>query len=208
MNINHFYTQEQLDFIREEYYTKTCKEVAVSFNEHFKTNVTYNSIRGAIKRNNFHSSPEKQNAIKGKKQTDFMSEEAIEKSKATRFKKGQTAHNSFPIGHERPNKDGFIEIKVSAPVGENKKRSVWKLKHHLLWEDLNGPIPPKHKVIFADGNNRNFDINNLILISDSEFMSMRKYGLRYTTSIDAAKSGIVMTKILRKVNGVNEHAKS
>lgn len=145
---------------------------------------------------------------KGCKQTDFMSEEAIEKTKATRFKKGQIAHNAYPIGYERPNKDDYIEVKVSGPVGENKKKSVWKLKHHLLWEDLNGPIPPKHKVIFADGNNRNFDIDNLILISDSEFMSMKQYGLRYTSSIDAAKSGIVMTKILRKVNGVHSNADS
>jgi hypothetical protein len=63
-------------------------------------------------------------------------------------------------------------------------------------------------VIFADGNNRNFNIDNLILISDSEFMSMKQYGLRYTTNIDAAKSGIVMTKILRKVNGVHSNADS
>jgi hypothetical protein len=37
---------------------------------------------------------------------------------------------------------------------------------------------------------------------------MKKYGLRYTTNIDAAKSGIVMTKILRKVNGVHSNADS
>ena len=51
-------------------------------------------------------------------------------------------------------------------------------------------------------------MDNLILISDSEFLSMRKYGLRYTNSIDAANSGIIMTKILRKVNGVHNNAKS
>ena len=208
------YTQEELNFIKETYKNNSASIVTKLFNEKFYPNRTYKAIKNVIIKYNFktgHVKDKKMDYVimqKGAKQIDFMSNEAIEKTKITRFKKGQIAHNSYPVGYERPNKDDYIEVKISGPVGENKKKSVWKLKHHLLWEEKNGPIPPKHKIIFADGDKRNFNMDNLILISDSEFLSMRKYGLRYTNSIDAANSGIIMTKILRKVNGVHNNAKT
>lgn len=213
--IFHFYTEKELKFIKDNYLIYEAKEVTRMFNEYFNENVSYYSIRGVIKRYNLKCDKNKQHDFgketRGKKITEFMSAESIEKTKATQFKKGQKAHNAYPVGYERPNKDDFIEVKISSPIGQNKKKSVWKLKHHLIWENANGQMPANHKIIFADGDNRNFNIDNLILISNSEFMSMKKYGLRYTDSKEAAESGILMTKILRKVNGVRgdgskEHA--
>jgi hypothetical protein len=47
---------------------------------------------------------------------------------------------------------------------------TWRPKHHLVWESHHGqPIPKGHAVIFGDGNNRNFDPDNLILVSRAQF---------------------------------------
>ena len=40
----------------------------------------------------------------------------------------------------------------------------WQSKHSLLWEQHHGrKVPKGHIVMFADGDRRNFDINNLML---------------------------------------------
>lgn len=101
---------------------------------------------------------------KGKKQTEYMSKDAISRTKATRFKKGSIPPNAVPIGYERIDKDGYINIKV-----EGRKKLV--LKHRYVWEQHNGPIPEGYNIQFKDGNKHNCeDINNLYMISRSEQM--------------------------------------
>lgn len=100
-------------------------------------------------------------ANKGKKQTEYMTPEAIERTKETRFKKGQQVWNHKQVGYERINVDGYIEIKVSEP-------NVFKFKHRVTWEKHNGPIPKGYNVQFKDGDRLNCDdITNLYLISRS-----------------------------------------
>lgn len=84
-------------------------------------------------------------------------------SQATEFKKGQMPHNYKPVGSERITPDGYLERKVAEP----KK---WKAVHHILWEEVNGPIPPRHKVIFKDNNKKNICIDNLFLVTFEEAM--------------------------------------
>ena len=49
---------------------------------------------------------------KGKKQTEYMSQEAMERTRGSRFKKGNVPHNTNYDGHERITKDGYIEIRI------------------------------------------------------------------------------------------------
>lgn len=100
---------------------------------------------------------------KGKKQTEFMSREAIERTKASRFQKGSIPHNAVPVGYERINKDGYVYIKV-----EGKRKLV--LKHRYIWEQHNGLVPEGYNIQFKDGNRQNCDIENLYMISQSEQM--------------------------------------
>lgn len=39
------------------------------------------------------------------------------------------------------------------------------MKHQLIWEKYNGPIPEGMVITFLDGNKQNFDINNLMAIT-------------------------------------------
>ena len=74
------------------------------------------------------------------------------------FKKGHVPKNHRPVGSERVNRDGYTEIKMCEP-------NVWRLKHRVVWEEANGNIPKGHAVIFKDGDKRNTDINNLLLVT-------------------------------------------
>lgn len=100
-------------------------------------------------------------ANKGRKQTEYMSAEQIEKTKATRFRKGHIPKNHKPVGYERVNRDGYIEVKTAEP-------NVFKLKHRLVWIEHNGSIPHGCNIQFRDGNRQNISINNLYMITRSE----------------------------------------
>ena len=97
---------------------------------------------------------------KGKRQSEYMTAEAIERTKATRFKKGQIPATAAPVGFERLTKDGYILIKVP----EHRKLV---LKHRYVWEKTHGKIPKGCNIQFKDKNPLNCTIDNLYMISRS-----------------------------------------
>jgi len=105
---------------------------------------------------------------KGKKQIDYMTSEAIEKSKKTRFKKGHDPHNTKKEGN------GAIVIRRMTPSITYKfyrvSKGVWELYHRIVWEKHNGKIPDNFMVGFKDGNTENTDFENLELITRTENM--------------------------------------
>jgi predicted Zn-ribbon and HTH transcriptional regulator len=128
---------------------------------------------------------------KGMKQSDFMSAEGIERTKATRFKKGQIPHNAkgFGIGRERVDKDGYIQVKVKLHSNIDGRWNNYRYKHVLIWEKEHGcHIPPKTAIIFADGNKRNFDPNNLVAVPRRILMIINRHHIPYfdRASLEAA----------------------
>lgn len=107
---------------------------------------------------------------KGKKLKDIYKPESIEKIKATQFKKGRAPHNTLPLGSERITPDGYLEIKTSMKGKSNAER--WTAKQRLVWEQHHGPIPAGCIIVFKDGNNRNFNIDNL------EMRTRREHGAK------------------------------
>jgi len=105
----------------------------------------------------------------------------------TQFKKGQVPHNYMPVGSERINTEGYVDIKVADP---NK----WKPKHILLWEALHGPRPKGYKVIFADGNKLNVVAENLLLVSDNELCRMNQNGW-IQNDPELTKTGLAIAKL-------------
>lgn len=82
----------------------------------------------------------------------------------TSFKKGHKPHSHVPVGSESVKKqdDDLVYVKIAEP---NK----WQSKHSLLWEKHHGKKVPKgHVVIFADGDRRNFELDNLVLVTRRE----------------------------------------
>ena len=79
---------------------------------------------------------------KGKK----LSDATKAKLAKTMFKSGNRPHNALPVCAESEDKYGYLMVKIAEP-------SEWKLKHHVAYGE---PVPTGHKVIFIDGNKRNF----------------------------------------------------
>ena len=196
----HRYSEEQKEFIIANNYGKYSKELAEMFNQYFNTNITAKEIayfRRNHKLNSGLTGQFKKGHVshnKGKKQIEYMSQESIERTKKTRFKKGNKPKNYRPVGSERITKDGYIEVKVADP---NK----WETKNKIIYKQYFGDIPKGHKVIYADGNKLNNDINNLILVSDNEELIMNKYKLR-TEDIELTKTGYLIAKVIDKTNMV------
>lgn len=70
--------------------------------------------------------------------------------RATQFKPGQPPKNTtLPLGSYRINKDGHLQQKVTELPGNNSKR--WRGVAELVWCKANGPLPPKHIVVFKPG---------------------------------------------------------
>jgi hypothetical protein len=57
-------------------------------------------------------------------------------SARAQFKKGQLPKTAKPIGSERFNKDGYIEISVKRGASRH-----FVLKHRWRWEKKHGPLP-------------------------------------------------------------------
>lgn len=70
-----------------------------------------------------------------------------------------TFRPAYEIGGERTNHSEHIEIKTE---------EGWQLKHHFVWKQYARKIPKRHKLLFKDGDKRNFDIDNLELVSNAE----------------------------------------
>lgn len=159
----HHWTEEEVQWIRENCKGITRKELTEKFNEHFGTNFEPKRIICCMKNHRITNGLDCKfkkgwtSHNKGK----HMTPEQFEKCKKTMFKKGQLGINHKPIGSERFDKDFYVMIKYAEP---NK----WKLKHRWVWEQHYGPIPKGMLVTFKDGDKSNLDINNLMLCTKGE----------------------------------------
>lgn len=160
----HKYTKEEREFIERNYLGIKSGDLAQMFNAEFGSDLSRNSIKAYLKNHNLHNGvvcrfpkghiPEN----KGKK----MSAENYAKCAPTMFRKGHIPANKKPIGSERINcKDGYHLVKVAEP-------NVWRLKHVVLWEKYNGPVPKGHMIVFANQNKDDIRIDNLLLVSKAE----------------------------------------
>lgn len=93
-------------------------------------------------------------ANKGKR----MSPETYSRVAPTMFRKGNVPANHRPVGSERVNIEGYVEIKVAEP-------NRWKLKHRVIWEQEYGRIPKGSNIQFRNRNRQDIRIENLYLIS-------------------------------------------
>ena len=198
MEKRHKYTREEDNFLIKNVKGKTLKELTNMINKEFDLNLTENSISNrkvklGIKSGNIGGRFEKGHipANKGKP----MKPEQYEKCKKTMFKRGHIPANRREVGSERVTKDGYLKIKIQDGQG-NKN---WILKHRFIYEQVNGPIPKRHKVIFADGNKRNFEIDNLLLVSYSEQLIINKNNLLKSDK-ELTKTGVTIAKVMNKVN--------
>jgi hypothetical protein len=109
------------------------------------------------------------------------------------FKPRQMPFNTMPLGSERINDEGYVEVKYSDKSGPPKNR--WKGKHVLIWEKANGPVPVGHVVVFADGNRRNFKLRNLVLVSRKELAVLNHMNMLSSKNEDITKTAVYIARL-------------
>lgn len=185
----HSYSNEEFEFIRDNIKGRTIKDLTEMFNKHFDLNLKTTQIRAFTQNHKLKSgvcarfkkghTPHN----KGKK--------GVGGWEPTQFKKGHRPANYMPVGSERVNADGYVDVKIEDP-------SKWRGKHILTWEKVNGPLPKGHVIIFGDGNNRNFDINNLILVSRRQLLTLNSKGL-IQKDADLTRVGVTIADLYAKI---------
>jgi len=104
---------------------------------------------------------------KGKKQSEFMSAEAIKRTKKTRFKNGNLPNNTLHDGAItiRKDKNGYLYkwIRIS--------KANWRMLHVYNWEKINGPVPEGHILVFKNDDRMNCDPDNVRLITNAEHIA-------------------------------------
>ena len=190
-------TDEQDAFIRDKARGVGNDELTSLFNFTFKTQYTVKQIK--IYKTNHGISSGLNGYFKKDHRPWNKGTVGLTKANKTSFKKGAIPPNYRSIGSERIDmKDGYLYVKVSDAPSPGLSRFGWRLKHQLLWEQYNGPIPTGYNVIFADRNKRNFDIDNLILVSDAELLEMNRQGLIFEDP-ELTKTGASLAKLNRKI---------
>ncbi len=188
------YPDEVKEFIKANYKGVGPKKMAELLNETFGTSYTHSQMKAWYSRHKLNSGVSgyfpkgHEPANKGKKGISYPGMEV------TQFKKGHKPHNWVPIGSERVTKDGYIQVKIQ----EGKFQKNWKCKHILIWEEAHGPVPEGHAIIFGDGNKRNFDLDNLLLVSRAQLVRMNQNKL-IQDDTELTKTGILIADIYNKI---------
>lgn len=166
------YTDEQIAYLKELSDRGLFnREITRLFNERFDTSRTENAIQQqrckyGIKttaRHYWSKGHKPWNA--GMRGVNFGGEK-------TQFKKGHKPQTWVPVGSETVTDDGYLKVKIADP-------DKWVYKHRLIWEQHHGgrKIPKNHAVIFGDGDKRNMDPDNLLLVSRAQLCRMNQMGL-------------------------------
>lgn len=194
----HIWSDEEKQYLAEITPGRGYKEIQSMMSCKFGFDYTHHQIKGAITRNKLNTGRtgrfEKGHATwnKGTK--------GLTKANVTSFKKGQKPHNYKPLGSERITKDGYCEIKVS----DTGRR--WKPKHVLIYEKHHGKVPKGSAVIFLDGDKRNFDIDNLYLVTRSQLAMLNKNNL-IQKDADLTKTAINVVDLMKKISAMEKKDK-
>lgn len=153
------WTEEQLDLLRTSYPNFKTEDVAFMVGHELQATYRKASSLGLKKSEAFYATGVggRLDGIRGNS-TRFKKGQATWNKglrgvnmghSATRFAPGQAPHNTKPVGSYRTDKDGTLQRKVSNSKGNNSVR--WRGVHELVWVEANGPVPPKHIVVFKPG---------------------------------------------------------
>ena len=186
----HKWTEEERNYLKQITPGRHYKEIVELMNSNFEYQFTMEQISAAIKRYGLNTGLtgrfEKGNIPVNKGTKGIM------KANKGSFKKGQACYNRRSVGSERVDRDGYTLVKVAEP---NK----WRLKHQIVWEEHNGPIGKGNAVIFADGNKKNLDINNLILVSRKQLLILNNKGL-IRDNAELTRTGVIIAGLYQKIS--------
>lgn len=201
MNQRYRYSEEQIQFLRDNVKGISLKKLTERFNKCFGTNLSEQAIamqkskyglKSGIVGGRFEKGTIPHN--KGKR----MSEEQYDVCSKTMFKPGSKPKNTDSIGTEKLLSDGYVWVKVNDKPKVPKKEN-WKQKHKLLWEQEYGPVPKNSVVIFKDGDPTHIELDNLECVTRSQLLILNKKKLIHSNK-QISETGIAVAKLIDAVN--------
>jgi hypothetical protein len=181
------WTPEVSDYIMAHYKGTGHQTMADALNERFGTAFTKMDIKGFYSRHHLNSGlsghfPKGNVPINKGRKGMTMHPNAV----ATQFRAGHMPANAKPVGTLEVRSDGYLYRKVSEP-------NVWMLEHVRVYEQIHGPVPNGHKVIFLDGDRSNCDPANLTMVDNETHMELNRRHLR-TDDPELTQAGIMIAK--------------
>lgn len=166
----HRYTAEEQKFMEEYVPGHSYREIQKAFAEEFGREISTGQVKSYL--GNHHLSTGRTGRFrKGQEPHNKGKKGACAAGcEKTWFRKGHMPANYRPVGSERVNADGYVEVKVADP-------DRWELKHRAVWESANGKVPKGHMVIFRDNDKANTDIDNLMLVKRGTNAVLNRTGL-------------------------------
>jgi hypothetical protein len=170
------FTGEQIEFLRTNYVRLTLVNLAAAFKDRFGTEKTAGQIKSFI-HNHGIKSGRTGCFEKGLKPWN-RGVKGCMGANITSFRKGNVPKNRKPLGTERVNRDGYIEVKIPERDPYTGFPTRYKCKHVALWEQRHGPVLDGMCVVFRDGNPLNCVDANLILVSRAELLRLNHHKYR------------------------------
>lgn len=131
---------------------------------------------------------------KDRPQSEWMTEEAIKKTRQSTFKKGNVPHNTKSDYHISLRRDKFYRYFYI-----RLKKSKWVLYHRWIWENIYGEIPIGSNIQFKDGDRLNCNPENLYLIGRRDQALVNKHG-GAKIPYELQSTIILMNKLKNKIN--------
>ena len=194
----HIWSDEEKQHLAEITPGRGYKEIQSMMSCKFGFDYTHHQIKGAITRNKLNTG--RTGRFEKGRATWNKGTKGLTKANVTSFKKGQKPHNYKPLGSERITKDGYCEIKVS----DTGRR--WRPKHVLIYEKHHGKVPKGSAVIFLDGDKRNFDIDNLHLVTRNQLAMLNKNSL-IQKDAELTKTAINVVDLMKKISAIEKKDK-
>jgi hypothetical protein len=164
------WTKKQDNFLKKNYLKYSAKEVASLMGKtgpaiKARLNVLGIKLPENIKEKRQEATFYKKGSVpfnKGLKQSDFMSKEAIKKSRKTTFKKGNLPYNTkhdMAISLRKDTKTGRMYYHIRESLGK------WIPLHIHIYKLHHKKVPKNKIIVFKDNNTSNLNPENLMAIT-------------------------------------------
>ena len=206
------YPKGMYEFIRDNSWGVSSKEMANMVNEKFGTDFTPHRMKCFRQRHGIRSGTTgwfrrgHEPGTKGKTIEEICKydPEKIAKVRSTQFKKGHKPANEYPLGTIAVTSEGYKIRKISM-TGKLWER--WEFLHRAVWEEHNGPVPEGMVVSFKDGNKLNCDISNLMLLTKGENAVLTRLGLR-SEDPDLTEAGLNLVRLKQAAKDARKRKKN
>ena len=180
----HKYTEEQHNFIKDNYKGIRTKTLVELFNKRFNSNLGYIQMKRYKQYHGFYNGLGSTDLTEEQKEWIESHYKGISNKELTRLfnETFNTDYNERKFYDYRSHNGLKNNYEYNPRYREEKSEKVYQNgqivikvngefipKHRYLYEKYKGKIPPGHFVIFKDGNKQNYDISNLVLVNNLAF---------------------------------------